>query len=111
MQKLMSFLGNLFLDFVLLMAELDVARCEILAEEVMNSEFQSVQFVAKRDGKVYNDKVEESENEMCSLNAKMHFRGKNNMAAAFKNLNTPPCESECEKVKRNVRSLNAKMHF
>ena len=52
MQKLMSFLGHLFLTFVLLMA----AGCwpfRDLAKEVMNSELESVQFWAKRDGKVY----------------------------------------------------------
>ena len=58
----MSFLGHLFLTFVLLMA----AGCwpfRDLAKEVMNSELESVQFGAKRDGKVYEEE-EESEKEM-----------------------------------------------
>ena len=57
MQKLMSFLGHLFLTFVLLMA----AGCwpfRDLAKEVMNSELESVQFWAKRDGKVYEEERE-----------------------------------------------------
>ena len=60
MQKLMSFLGHLFLTFVLLMA----AGCwpfRDLAKEVMNSELESVQFWAKRDGKVYEGEEREKE--------------------------------------------------
>ena len=79
MQKLMSFLGHLFLTFVLLMA----AGCwpfRDLAKEVMNSELESVQFWAKRDGKVYEG--EEKREKRCS--SKVHFRGRNNMSAASK---------------------------
>ena len=87
MQKLMSFLGHLFLTFVLLMA----AGCwpfRDLAKEVMNSELESVQFWAKRDGKVY----EGGKGKRGAAAARCIFEGGTTCQQPLKSQNTPRCE-------------------
>ena len=79
MQKLASFLGHLFLNFVQLLMVAGGWPFRDFAKEVMNSELESVHF-GQKGMETRTKKVKKR----CTSNAKMHFRGKNNMSAASK---------------------------